>query len=578
MAKYTKRRDKRAYEWKSAYREKEALMLERGYPEVSPHDFYRELFPAGSLQQEPEDGKGNIIATQIRPSGKGRTRQWVIDDSLKMLDKVVGDRFGLIPPISFYGKSHTKENAHELFAVVVDVDYVGKQQLKNLLKQFGNGVQLRPTYLVSSGKGVHLYYFLQEPEDGKGNIIATQIRPSGKGRTRQWVIDDSLKMLDKVIGDRFGLIPPISFYGKSHTKENAHELFAVVVDVDYVGKQQLKNLLKQFGNGVQLRPTYLVSSGKGVHLYYFLQEPVQLYRNREEVLAELKEAFIRRLWNDTSSIRPDSPDITGIYQGFRCVGSQSKLGADFPVKAYKLSENRYTLEDIKASIPSCKVDLAPLYEKPRRKSTVTLEEAKELYPEWYEKRIVQGEPKQKSKKQGGTWVCNEALYEWWKRKITEEVKAGGRYFSIMALCSYGLKCGVSEYRIRRDAYAFLEHLESLTEDEDNHFSRADVKDALRALKGDRKRLSTIASREWIEDNTKVTIPANKRNYRKQEAHLYLARRKKEDMKVIGEVVNDGRPTAEQTVREWQESHPAGKKADCIRETGLSKPTVYKWWK
>lgn len=107
------------------------------------------------------------------------------------------------------------------------------------------------------------------------------------------------------------------------------------------------------------------------------------------MLAELKEAFIRRLWNDTSSIRPDSPDITGIYQGFRCVGSQSKLGVDFPVKVYKLSENRYTLEDIKASIPSCKVDLAPLYEKPRRKSTVTLEEAKELYPEWYEKRIVQ---------------------------------------------------------------------------------------------------------------------------------------------------------------------------------------------
>ena len=36
MAKYTKRRDKRGYEWKSAYREKEALMLERGYLEVSP--------------------------------------------------------------------------------------------------------------------------------------------------------------------------------------------------------------------------------------------------------------------------------------------------------------------------------------------------------------------------------------------------------------------------------------------------------------------------------------------------------------------------------------------------------------
>ena len=35
-------------------------------------------------------------------------------------------------------------------------------------------------------------------------------------------------------------------------KEMAHELFAVAIDVDYVGKQQLKNLLKQFRNGVQL--------------------------------------------------------------------------------------------------------------------------------------------------------------------------------------------------------------------------------------------------------------------------------------------------------------------------------------
>ena len=98
------------------------------------------------------------------------------------------------------------------------------------------------------------------------------------------------------------------------------------VNIDYVGKQQLKNLLKQFGNGVQLRPTYLVSSGKGVHAYYFLKEPVQLYHNLEDTLAELKEAFIRRLWNDTSSIRPDSPDITGIYQALGVLGARASWG------------------------------------------------------------------------------------------------------------------------------------------------------------------------------------------------------------------------------------------------------------
>ena len=43
-------------------------------------------------------------------------------------------------------------------------------------------------------------------------------------------------------------------------------------------------------------------------------------------------------------------------------------------------------------------------------------------------------------------------------------------------------------------------------------------------------------------------------------------------------IGNGRPSAEQTVLEWQEKYPEGKKADCIRETGLSKKTVYRWWK
>lgn len=463
----SKRDYKTVSEWKKAYRDKEKLMNERGYREVQPREFYREIFPEGSLQQYERDGKGNIIASQLRPTGQGRTKQWIVDDSLKMLDKVIGDSFGLIPPISFYGKTHTKENAHQLFAMAIDIDYVGLQQLKNMLKQFGNGVQLCPTFLVSSGKGVHLYYLLSEP--------------------------------------------------------------------------------------------------------------IELYANREEVLSALKEAFIRRHWNDTSSIRPDKPDITGIYQGFRCVGSLSKFGEGFPVRAWQLCESRYTLEDIKASIPSCKIDLTSFYEKPqRKKSKLSLEEAKGLYPEWYQSKIVEGKPFKK------TWTCNTALYEWWKRKISEEVKVGGRYFSIMALCAYGLKCGISERQIKRDAYSFLEHLESLTEDEDNHFTKNDIKDAFKALKADKRLISTLASRAWIEKSTKVSIPPNKRNGRKQKDHIILMNTMKSLKKQLGEEVNEGRPagsgTKQEIVEQWQQQHPGGKKIECERETGLSRHTVLKWWK
>lgn len=59
--------------------------------------------------------------------------------------------------------------------------------------------------------------------------------------------------------------------------------------------------------------------------------------------------------------------------------------------------------------------------------------------------------------------------------------------------------------------------------------------------------------------------------------------KKVNMKRRGQAFKhpEGRPkgsgTAERTVLEWRMLHPEGRKADCIRETGLSKPTVYKWW-
>ena len=107
-----------------------------------------------------------------------------------------------------------------------------------------------------------------------------------------------------------------------------------------------------------------------------------------------------------------------------------------------------------------------------------------------------------------------------------------------------------------------------------------MKDALRALKGDRKRLSTIASREWIEDNTKVTIPANKRNYRKQKDHVKVMNTMKALKKQLGEEVKEGRPkgsgTKESLVKDYAASHPEESVTEIARTLGVSRPTVYKY--
>lgn len=101
---------------------------------------------------------------------------------------------------------------------------------------------------------------------------------------------------------------------------------------------------------------------------------------------------------------------------------------------------------------------------------------------------------------------------------------------------------------------------------------------MKALKADNKLLSTMASREWIEKQTKVVIPPNKRNGRKQATHLKIARFTLETMNEDRGKALQGRPDKAKIVEEWRESNPLGTKADCIRETGLAKHTVYKWWK
>ena len=43
-------------DWEVEYRAKEALLRGRGFQEVDPYEFYREMFPKGSLQSEQGDG------------------------------------------------------------------------------------------------------------------------------------------------------------------------------------------------------------------------------------------------------------------------------------------------------------------------------------------------------------------------------------------------------------------------------------------------------------------------------------------------------------------------------------------
>lgn len=459
-----------------------------------------------------------------------------------------------------------------------------KELLKCTYTEVGYKDFYRDLFPVGSFQGRKIY-------SDKANAMVTVCLniKGGKSYDRKYVMTDEHGALDKYIAPhktpknkdtkKLVLISPCSFYGASKTKKNAHELYAMAIDLDYVGKQQLKNIIKQWGNGARaIPPTYVVSSGRGLHLYYLLDKPVPLYAYYEEQLSQLKKDIINFTWNETTSIKGDSKDMAGVTQAFRAVGSETKLGVEYLVTAYKVSDHRYSIDElydwVKDRCPSF------LHERPSLKDAleiyksrhIPMAEAKEKYPDWYKKRIVEGIPK----KDIG-WTCNHALYDWWIDTINVHAKVGGRYYAIMALGAYALKCNIPYKQVKKDALQLLPKLESLTDDELNHFTRDDIIQALEYMKKGSATTGFKMTRKHISEKTMIEIPPNKRNGRKQAVHLKIARSTLDIMNEDKGVHLQGRKSKQQVVREWRQMYPNGRKCDCIKDTGLDKKTVYKWW-
>ena len=147
------------------------------------------------------------------------------------------------------------------------------------------------------------------------------------------------------------------------------------------------------------------------------------------------------------------------------------------------------------------------------------------------------------------------------------------------LCSLAVQCNIAPEQVEKDCRELAEFLEELTEKEDNHFTEYDILCALRtyhnADEGAYRRKI-----EYISNKTGISLIPNKRNGRKREQHIKMVnamRVMKRDVLGENEYKNNGRPDKQKIVQEWRIANPDGKKADCIRYTGLDKKTVYKWW-
>ena len=414
-------------------------------------------------------------------------------------------------------------------------------------------------------------------EDAKGNGIAVTVPPKAagialeiqeKGKAKRYTITDELSELVEVFDTDFTIMSPISYFGRRRCGKNARYLYALVFDLDGVGMPQLRDTLHQMNKDILPQATFVVNSGTGLHLYYVLEDPIPMYPHNQKCLKELKYSLTRQIWNRyTSTIK--EPQMQGILQGFRVVGSGSKLGREYPVTAYRLG-GRVTLEKLLEFIPDSNGERQQLIGL-MRKGRLSLAEAKEKYPDWYERRII-------NKERRGRWTVKRDLYDWWLRRIRDEIRVGHRFYGIMTLAIYAKKCGIDEEELREDAFSLLRPYDDMSEEEINRFTKDDVVCALEMFNED----YVTFPRDDIAKISGLTMPVNKRNWRKQSEHIRLMNLIRDDINGNKDWRNkNGRPigsgTARERVSEWRQQHPEGRKADCHRDTGLDPKTIRKWW-
>lgn len=495
-----------------------------------------------------------------------------IEKEFEAKSLALADEFFEVGLQQFLGEVFEREDARtgemevQPFEEVQSAEYQNwRKQKQQLAVKRGQGVPEEQLVMDYSGYGCWRYnpiVFYQEVVDGQK-----------KNRHRIILKDDEASLLF-ISGRKFAIMSPITYVGRNNTQENARYLYAMAFDLDGVSLRKHHKMFDLVKRGMMPMPNLIVNSGHGYHLYYLLEDPVPLHPVIVPLLNRLKHGMTNILWNMGTSELEDR-QYQSILQSFRLPGTLTKFGKR--IRAFVCpGVDRYTLEDLNKYLYTYKLspeELSICTGKAKyNPKGVTLSEAERMWPEWYFSRVVQ------KKRVGRKWHVNRAVYDWWHNTLLsagDEIKVHHRYWCILTLVIYAVKCDIPRDEVLADALALVPKMDSYTDTEDNRFTDDDVHDAMLAYDENYNKWPI----KTIEDTTLFRIERNRRNGRKQDEHLKRIRLLQTADYPNGDWRNkNGRPLQLEIVQRWREENPNNNnKSQCAKETGLHRNTVSKWW-
>lgn len=412
------------------------------------------------------------------------------------------------------------------------IEYIKQQydEKNNILGAFGEQVNAITLYEDIFG-------------DTEQEIPVVIIDDDTEKRIRVMSVDDAIA-LGECRNDI--LIGGCTYFNNWISKKSCKNVHSLIIDYDnaYSGVllQALQNGWRSANNEPFAMPTYIVNSGTGLHLYFVFDEPIPNYHtvtsNFDKLYRALALQQSRRVYVQ--------PQIQWFGQDFRCGGGLNKYGWENTI--YKVGD-KWDIDNLAKM-----VGLNDLH-----------------FIRYGEKRTQKPQAKKHRKKVISGWKTNRAFYDYALKNCREKTHEGNRYMSMCSLSAIAYKCGVPIEELEEDLKGLLP---VYNKNANRIVKEKEIASAMK-MYNDRAISTPRSSLEhWQGWEYKPQI---KRNGLKQSQHLTVARTIKQAKKTMGIMKQEGRPTAQETVTTWRTENPNGTKAQCIKDTGLSKPTVYKWW-
>ena len=407
-------------------------------------------------------------------------------------------------------------------------------------------------------------------------------KDNNKGTNRIYKLEEAIKEYKNT---KSISVCACRFYKNKILMQFINDVYAIVIDADSVTSKRLDSI---FQNGFELKlsdtkthklpkPTYIVNSGTGIHLYYVFNEPIPYFKKQSNELNKLYKMMAHDLTADHHFGMKEQ--ILWIGQPYRMVGSLTKIDTETTAFMYG---DEWNIDEL--------ANWYGITTKFERRKNIKMEISKDTFREISynnTKTEVNNEvfietPITNSSIKKITAIpkhTNIKFYDSTFKGIKEKTTCGHRYYSMVALCAVAKKCQITKDRLENDLSELADYFNLEAKNNGTPLIEDDeVRNALKSFKEIGKKNTRVTLENWLGWKYDAPYRKDKKVRRSREAHLKRARALLQLAIEAGEVnpakkADKYRAKVEQILI----NIPTAKKCDVIRETGFDKKTVYKYY-